>query len=115
LHLVTSVEKVVENNLPFTFSNGHAEMATAEFYEATEDLTRIDWDVMKSEWWNDTDNDPNRKWKRQAEFLVYNSFPISLLGEIGVISQRVASEVQQILAAAGCPARVIVRQDWYYS
>ena len=114
LHLVSSVENVVENALPFTFSNGHAEMATAQFFELTEDLDKIDWAVMRSGWWNDTDSNSNRKWKRQAEFLVHHSFPVPLFDEIGVISQAVAAEVEQILTSVGRTMSVIPRPNWYY-
>lgn len=36
------------------------------------DLDKIDWDVMGSDYWNDTNEDMNRKARRQAEFLVYS-------------------------------------------
>lgn len=114
LHLVSSVEGVVANGLPFTFTNGHAEMAVSRFYEATEDLNKVDWAVMRSLRWNDTAADGNRKWRRQAEFLVHNSFPFTLVQEIGVISETVAGEVRRILESAGCETSVVVRPAWYY-
>jgi ssDNA thymidine ADP-ribosyltransferase, DarT len=97
LHLVTTVEAIEESELVFTFTDGHAVMAYSDFYDDLDDLERIDWRVMKSRRWFDTDNDPNRKCKRQAEFLVYSSFPWDLIQEIGVINQSVQAQVRQIL------------------
>ena len=114
LHLVSKVELVVENNLPFTFTNGHAEMAVTEFYESLDNLDKIDWDLMKSNRWNDTENDMNRKWRRQAEFLVHNHFPVSLIAGIGVLSDRIKNEVEEILKKANIEISVKVFPNWYY-
>lgn len=108
LHLVSSTERVAASGLPFTFTNGHAEMLTSSFYEDLADLNKVDWSVMRSHYWNDTANDGNRKWRRQAEFLVHNNFPVSLAEEIGVCSLKMADNVKQILAEAGIKFR------WWY-
>jgi ssDNA thymidine ADP-ribosyltransferase, DarT len=86
----------------------------AAFYDDLDDLERIDWCVMKSRLWFDTDNDPNRKCKRQAEFLVYSSFPWDLIQEIGVINQSVQAQVRQILQQVNDFTSVNVYADWYY-
>lgn len=114
LHLVSKVESVVQNNLPFTFTNGHAEMALTEFYESLDDLNKIDWDLMKSTRWNDTESDANRKWRRQAEFLVHNNFPVTLIAGIGVMSEKVKIEVEKILKAKDVEISVKVLPNWYY-
>lgn len=114
LHLVSSAERVDINGLPFTFTNGHAEMATSHFYEDLADLDKVDWTIMQATYWHDRPDDGTRKWRRQAEFLVHNHFPVSLITEIGVISNQRAEEVKQILAAAGHAIQVTVRSNWYY-
>jgi hypothetical protein len=114
LHLVSSTERVAENQLPFTFTNGHAEMATSHFYEDLADLDKVDWKIMQEMYWSDTIDDGTRKWRRQAEFLVHNHFPITLFDEIGVISRQKAEEVKQILAAEGHQITVTIRSNWYY-
>jgi hypothetical protein len=75
LHLVTTVETIAASALVFTFTDGHAAMAYADFYTDLDALEIIDWEVMQSKYWYDTDDDPNRKYRRQAEFLVHHSFP----------------------------------------
>ena len=114
LHLVSKVELVTETNLPFTFTNGHAEMALTEFYDSLDDLDKIDWDLMKSNRWNDIETDMNRKWRRQAEFLVHNHFPIDLIAGIGVMSDRIKNEVEEILKASNIEIKVAVLPNWYY-
>lgn len=114
LHLVSSTERVAASGLPFTFTNGHAEMLTSSFYEDLADLDKVDWEVMKAVIWRDTDDDMTRKWRRQAEFLVHNHFPVNLIAGIGVISNKIADSVKQILAETGHQIPVAVRPNWYY-
>lgn len=114
LHLVSSTEGVAASGLPYTFTNGHAEMQPSSFYEDLADLDKVDWEIMKATFWNDTPEDGNRKWRRQAEFLVHNHFPVGLLAGIGVISQKMAESVKQILAETGHQIQVAARPTWYY-
>jgi hypothetical protein len=114
IHLVSKLESVNGKGLPFTFTNGHAEMSPTEFYENLDDLDKIDWGLMKTKFWFDTKNDINRKWRRQAEFLVYNNFPIELILEIGVISEEMKTEVEGILRFFEKEIKVEVASDWYY-
>lgn len=69
---------------------------------------------MRSRYWNDTNDDPNRKCKRQAEFLVHNSFPWQLIQEIGVINQSAQVQVRQILQQVNDFTPVTVYAGWYY-
>lgn len=79
IHLVAKIEDVDRAGLDFAFTNGHAEMLPTEFFECLQDLNRIDWDLMQSKFWFDREDDMNRKWRRQAEFLVYRCFPTDLI------------------------------------
>ena len=114
LHLVTTVEAVSESELVFTFTDGHAVMDYSDFYEDLDNLRMIDWEVMESKYWADRDDDPNRKCKRQAEFLIHNSFPWGLIQEIGVINQSVRAEVCQILQQVNDFTPVHIYPNWYY-
>ena len=52
-------------------------MRFTDFFDDLKDLDKIDWDLMQSRYWNDTNDDPDRKRRRQAEFLVHEFFPWS--------------------------------------
>ena len=66
VHLVSTAESVAAADLDFTFTEGHAELAYSSFFEDLADLDKVDWQIMKSKWWNDTDEDMGRKRRRQA-------------------------------------------------
>ena len=46
-----------------------------DFFDRLDDLDKVDWKIMKSKYWNDTDEDPDRKRRRRAEYLVHQLFP----------------------------------------
>ncbi len=71
VHLVSSAEAVQVAGLPFTFTDGHAEMDISRFFTDLHDLDKVDWEMMQAKYWNDTLQDGDRKRRRQAEFLVH--------------------------------------------
>ena len=114
IHLVTSLEEVVTERAPFVFTDGHGTVELTDFFEDTKQLDKIDWEVMKSEFWADTDDDPDRKRRRQAEFLIHSFVRWELIIGIGVISQRIKTAVDQILETSEHKPTVKVLPHWYY-
>lgn len=111
VHLVSSVERVSDSNLPFVFTDGHGIMALTNYYDDLSLLKALDWELMKARYWADTLSDPDRKRRRQAEFLVRDFFPWSLTTDVGVISDTVR---QQVKEATGGSVPVMIRPNWYY-
>jgi hypothetical protein len=114
LHLVSSAEAVAAAGLPFCFTDGHAEMDISDFYGDLANLKEIDWEIMTATYWRDTNEDNDRKRRRQAEFLVHNALPWQLITEVGVISSKVAAAVTTVLATVAHKPTVAVHRDWYY-
>jgi hypothetical protein len=116
VHLVSSAEAVDDAGLPWVFSDGHAEMAPlTDFYDDLKDLDKIDWEIMNSRYWHDTNDDPDRKRRRQAEFLVHDFFPWNLVSCVGVLDQTIGGHVQEILRSSGHKPDIQVQRPWYYS
>jgi len=84
VYLSSSTEAVSKAGLPFVFTEGHAEMAYTDFYNNLDDLDKVDWRLMGEKYWHDTDEDGDRKRRRQAEFLVHEFFPWKSVSYIGV-------------------------------
>jgi hypothetical protein len=114
VHLVTSVERVVHEDLRFVFTDGHAEMAISRQFTDLAHLDQIDWSVMQGKWWNDTPEHPDRKRRRQAEFLIHDVAPWILIEQIGVASDAARQNVEALLAAAEDTTPISVRPEWYY-
>ncbi len=114
LHLVTSTEAIARRGLAYVFSDGHAVMALSDFFDDLRLLDAIDWEIMRARFWADTDEDPDRKRRRQAEFLVHLFVPWDLFTEIAVVKQDIGREVQELLLGQDHRPDVRVRQEWYY-
>jgi hypothetical protein len=115
LHLVTTAEDIAAAELAFAYTDGHAVIAFSEFFDDLAQLeAAIDWEVMRSRYWNDTQDDSDRKRRRQAEFLVHSSLPWPLITEIGVFNRGVEAQVQQILKNFNLNTPVNSYPNWYY-
>ncbi len=113
-YLVASAEGVQESGIEFVFTDGHAVMAVSNFYTDLGDLVKVDWEVVQGAWWNDTAEHPDRKRRRQAEFLVHFCLPWRLIHEIAVKTDTAAARVAKAVAGVEHRPAVVVRRDWYY-
>lgn len=114
LYLVSSVERVLRERVPFVFSDGHADMELSAFYTDHADLRRVDWKIMRATYWHDTNEDPDRKRRRQAEFLVYQFAPWHLIEGIAVFDGTMLSGLEALLASARHRPQVRHMPRWYF-
>jgi len=112
IHLVSSTDEVEAERLDWVFTDGHAVMDYTDFFDDFADLNKIDWPLMRSKYWFDSDDHPDRSRRRQAEFLVHDFFPWKLFSEVGVCNTATAERVNEILGDKSI--RVSVKRDWYY-
>lgn len=105
LHLQSTASAVTSSGVSWGFTDRHAELAYAEYFDDLGQLGELDWASIKVNYWAD----PAIKETKQAEFLVHEFFAWSQVEEIGVCSQSVADQVTQILAGAAHSPIVSVR------
>lgn len=114
VHLVTDFPMVSQLSLSWVFTDGHAIMGLTDFYNIPDDFGQIDWDVVGSNDWRDTLEDNDRKRRKQAEFLVYGSFPWTGVKWIVTISEEVKAQVESILQDAVHKPQIVVKRNFYY-
>ncbi len=114
IYLVSTVETVEMGNRPWCFTDGHAVEAMTEFFTDTEHLDRVDWTVIGAQYWFDTEEDLDRKRRKQAELLIHGSVPWCWFHRIGVIDRRRAHRVEEIIAEADHQPEVVIEPGWYY-
>ena len=112
IYLCSTAEAVKEAGLRWVFTEGHADMGFTDFFDDLKDLPKIDWSLMHETYWHDTNEDPDRKRRRQAEFLVHRFFPWKLVSYIGVFDKSFADMVTEALKEGS--AEIGVHRDWYY-
>jgi hypothetical protein len=117
IYLVSTCERVSELGLPFVFTDGHAVMdRLTNQFDDLDRLSEIDWPLMRSRYWHDTDEDGDRKRRRQAEFLIRDFCPWTLIRWIGVRDRERGRLVQEAMADAVASHRpsVVTKPGWYY-
>jgi len=108
VHLVSSVNQAIGIGQPWAFTDRHAELAHALYFEDLAALPEVPWAVMTQRYWSEV------KEERQAEFLVRKFYPWSAITMVGVMSQEVADGVEALLKNAPIRPVVRVETNWYY-
>jgi len=116
IYLVSTAQAVQKSGMDFVFSDGHGIARYTSWFDDLKDIDEVDWDVVYEKIWRDTDDNPDRQRRKQAEFLVYRFCDWSLIHEIAVINISMKRRVEEILS--GFPANmnrpVNIQPDWYY-
>jgi hypothetical protein len=114
IYLVSKIDIIHRSGLAYVFTDGHAIMGFTDFYNDLKDLHKIDWEVMNSQFWFDTEEDLDRKRRRQAEFLVHQFVPIHLFLGIAVKNNKMKQKVKEIIHKCNYDKPIAVRPHWYY-
>jgi hypothetical protein len=102
---------------PSIVSNGHPLSGYAQFSTATSENVEacVDWEVMRNDQWNNTDDDPTRMHRRQAELLVHDHVPIDESGiAIAVLTDEARNYLQKSLSDRKVPVEVAVNENLFY-
>lgn len=114
IYFVTTVEKIVQDGHLLVFTDRQAKMKVAHFSADPADLPSLDWPTIHSSDFAHRADDPERKDRKAAEFLVHRFVPLASILGIGVYSQRWKDDCERRLVDAGMQLRVKVHPKWYF-
>lgn len=114
IYLITSFASVKESESEFVFTDGHGYHNLSQFFNKEIDLKEVDWKTVNLVRWNDTEEDPDRKRKKQAEFLIYNEVPLSMIKAIVVYNENAKTNILTKLAKNNIECNVVVKSNYYY-
>ena len=80
------------------------------FFDNIDEIDALDWNAIGETDWRD----PFVKERKQADFLVEESFPWELIERIGVIDEKIAERVASLLREASHRPKVVVAPQWYF-
>ena len=94
----------------WAFTDRNAGTYYVDFYADLEQLDQVNWTAVRA-----TDfRDARIKEGKQAEFLVYDSFPWELVERIGVLNAQVQEQVEEAINEASHQPEAQVKRAWYY-
>jgi hypothetical protein len=108
--LNTTIQWANKNKVRWAFSDRNAGANVAKFYKTLDDLDKINWPaVAATDWWRDI----IIKEGKQAEFMLYESFPWELIEKIGVYNNDAGEAVIRKVGKSRSDM-VTVEKSWYY-
>ncbi len=105
-----TVKQADKSSVKWAFSDCNAGSRVADFFNRLEDLDKVNWSAVKASDFRD----PTIKEGKQAEFLVFESLPWTLVEKIGVIDEDIQSQVNDLLKDAAHRPPAIIERGWYY-
>lgn len=96
------------------FTNGHAKNRLTRFFNDEDDLDHVDWHIVGDQYWRNTDEDPDRIRRKQAEFLIKTHVPVECFGCIVVYNKERQEYVQQLTERLNLNIKVLVKPEYYY-
>lgn len=117
VYLTTTTQALITAGLCVVFTNQNARMTLARM--TTDDALLdgddfVDWPLMRARYWGNTEEDPTRKERRQAECLVQPHVEWKLIHEVVTKTKAAHDQVRAILDAAGVETSIFVRPTWYF-
>lgn len=114
LHLEADLHEVVAwaqaQSRPWAFTDRNAGSGYFQAFQDLAQLGQLGWDHID----NPDFRDSQVQEAKQAEFLVYESFPWSLVRTIGVIDVPIAERVRELVSESHHRPDVVVRSEWYF-
>jgi hypothetical protein len=115
VYIVTSIPALSNANVQYVFTSGQAIMQLSTQHDDIKDLDKIDWDIIKAQYWFDRPPQyVDRQRRRMAELLVYQHVPIACIEGLVVQNAKAKDTVEAMVDEAGVLMRVAEFSKWYY-
>lgn len=111
--LVSSLHHIASLRIPFVFSDRHAYLVTAEFFADPNDLSRVDWKILRNRDFKRDLNDLGKMERYQAEALIYRKVPLGALLGIVCADSSAEARLKQMVSEALVDVKIAVRPGWY--
>ncbi len=112
--IIRCLIEVLVDQQKWFFTNGQAnDEETAHFINLNR-LDEIDWDCIQNSNFSKSDGDYDRQRRYQAEFLVYDSVPVSCIESVSVYSENMKMWAQKLINNAGKMIPVHVQKHYFF-
>jgi hypothetical protein len=109
--LASSIGRIIQRCSLWCYTDGHAKHNISGFYNNVNALSQLDWDTIRSQYWNNTLDDMDRQRRKAAEFLVKDFVPEECIKEIYVFNEACRVRVQLIANQLNVDIPVIIDKD----
>lgn len=111
---VSSLRRLHETGRSFLFTDRHAYLVNAEFYDDMDDLDKIDWRILQNRDFKRDPDDPGKLERYQAEALVHDRLPVESFIGIVCYTEKVKNLLNQMVSDGGLQLQVVKQRGWYF-
>ncbi|TSA30573.1 MAG: DUF4433 domain-containing protein [Bacteroidetes bacterium] len=116
IYLVSRLDIIQSAGLQFIFTDGHARATITTFFTAneTKKLKELDWSVIYSTDWKNTEQDKDRQRRKQAECLIKDFIPTTCVERILVFDENSHEKVLSLIHESNLSIPVQIKKAAYY-
>ena len=111
---VSSLRKMAELGHPFVFSDRHAYLISANFYNDLAGLSNIDWGILQQRDFKRNPDDPEKIERYQAEALIHQVVPTGALLGVVCYTDAVKGTLDHIATEHGLKLQISMVTGWYF-
>ena len=112
--LASSLHKLTKTNTSFLYTDRHAYLETANYFDDLKYLDRIGWHDLAGRDFQRDMNRPDKLERYQAETLIHKHLPISTLGAIICYCLQTKSKVLSMIEHSSTSVRVLYNPNWFF-
>ena len=112
--LVASLLDLMRTGSDVLYTDRHAFLMTARFFDSLDSLDQIDWRPLRNRDFKRDNNDPGKIERYQAEALVHRHLPAGALRAILCYSENQRERVQGWATEATCAVPILTRRSVYF-
>ena len=116
VYICCKLDQIVRECPYWCFTNGHAKNSITEFYSNLSSLKNVDFNTTKLRYFNNSEDDWDKMRKKQAEFLVKETVPVSCISAIVVYNEEAKLLIQNVIDKFGLAISVSVnpKNNFYF-
>ena len=111
---VSSIHRLNDMGREFVFTDRHAYLMSAEFYNDVHDLVHIDWPLLQSKNFQRDPDDPEKLERYQAEALIHHHLPVEAFRGAVCYTDQVQNQLLELVERNGLGLQVKKLTNWYF-
>lgn len=111
---VSSLHRLKALGHSFVFTDRHAYLANAQYFNDLSMLTELDWGIWRARDFRKDPENPEKVERYQAEALVHQSLPVEALLGLVCYTDNIKRGLDQMVEERGLSLDIHARPRWYF-
>lgn len=112
--LVSSLRSLEGSGVQAVFTDRHAYLKAARFFNTLDELSEIDWGILRQRDFQRDPDDPEKTDRYQAEALIHKHLPVERLTGIVCHGQNEKRTLHRQREELGMQLEIVAQPSWYF-